>query len=88
MDRVVDKSLIPRGEYCYEIQSIESSKGGTVIKTKRCPFFVFKTVDDGLDWKEAYCNYVEDTSWKLDEQLKICGINLSRDVDLENTSDK
>jgi len=78
MQRVVDENNIPYGEYCYEILSVNSSSSGTVIKTRRCPFFVFKTVDDGNDWREAYCNFIDDTAWELDEHLKICGKNLNK----------
>ena len=50
MERIIDEKSIPHGEYCYEILSVNSSLNGTVIKTRRCPFFVFKTVDDGNDY--------------------------------------
>lgn len=85
MITIKDKTNIPYGKYCQQIQSVESSKNGTVIKTLRCPYFTFKLVDEGLNWREAYCTFIEDSSWKLDEHMKICGINLTKDIDTKTS---
>lgn len=81
MERKMDESAVPYGEYCYEIEGVESSKSGTKIRTRRCPYFVFKDVDADSKWKEPFCLLLNDTFWQLDEQVKMCGKNLTKSID-------
>lgn len=71
----LDKSLIPKGHYCYETVGVEHTIEGVKITTRRCPYFEWKCVDDGLNWHEGYCNLVEDTDILLDDLTKICNEN-------------
>lgn len=82
MERKLDEENIPYGDFCYEIEGVESSKSGTRIHTRRCPYFIFKDVDSDIDWKEPYCLFLDDTFWQLDEQIKMCGKNISKNSEI------
>jgi len=79
----LDKSLIPKGFYCYETLSVEKEEGGTYITTRRCPFFEYKVVDDGLDWREGYCSFIGESDVLLDDMCKICCENNYSDEEID-----
>jgi len=80
----LDKSLIPKGFYCYETLSVEREVGGTYITTRRCPYFEYKIVDDGLDWREGYCNFIQESDVLLDDLCKVCSENTYSDDEIES----
>lgn len=64
----VDDSLIPSGDYCYELLSV-SPEGRMQIKL--CPYW------NRLSTGYAECKFVgENDDILLDDQIKICSINL------------
>lgn len=78
-----DTSYIPDGRYCQTVVSRErNDKQGDIVCVRLCPFFSFRPVDSGIDWVEAYCNYVEDYDWRLDDKIKICGVKIN-EIDSE-----
>jgi hypothetical protein len=67
-----DKSLIPKGDYCYtwvEVPSVENNFHG---KTKNCPYVKWKTID-GV--KVPWCEFLEcggtNNNWSHEEWEKI-----------------
>lgn len=75
-----DKSLIPQNTfYCYELLSVETTPSGTVLKTRRCPFYKYKVIDPNINWQEPFCELFDETDLLLDDQVKICGHGLPCD---------
>jgi hypothetical protein len=77
---MLDKNLIPKGDYCYTIDKILWDIDPTVmpsIKTKLCPYWKFMDIRT----QEPYCSFcdmekIEYDTLLLGDQCKVCGINI------------
>jgi hypothetical protein len=58
------KRKIPRGFYCYTIESIQLP----TIRIKKCPYFYHDDIFDNVDM----CSLLH---CELDDSCKACGIN-------------
>lgn len=79
---------IPRGIYCYKINSIDISKDGLSIKRKNCPYWEMR--NDKPTQMNGYCDYLKCGDWEgpgigfLWDRVKECGIKEgSDDKDIE-----
>lgn len=67
-----DKSLIPKGQYCYTWLEFPSKENGFKGKTKPCPFYGNKDIN-GV--KVPWCSYLEeggtDNGWEDEEWQKV-----------------
>lgn len=68
---MLDKSVIPKGDYCYTIEEIDY-KDIPTIYTNLCPYYYNRDT--------AMCDYCEiegiEQDWVLlEDQCKICGVN-------------
>ena len=75
----MDKSLIPKGDYCYTWIEVPSVKNGFRGKVKCCPYW--ESRDDKPEQSNGYCKYLKLGDWMengtslLFDQVKECGEN-------------
>jgi len=74
-----DKTVIPKGDYCYTILETPSKENDFVLKINPC---IYWRKDTGHDEQEnGYCLFIEKGDWDfksfglLWDQVKECGIN-------------
>lgn len=75
-----DKSVIPRGDYCYSITEEPSESNNWKLKTKTCPYWSLREGEE--EGNNGYCSFLESGDWEapsgglLWDQVKECGINV------------
>lgn len=68
--RLIAKFRIPKGDYCYTIKKIVPDETyGYRIVINPCPYY------DGSGYR-ANCKLLNEGDILLDDQCKICGINV------------
>lgn len=83
------ESFIPKGLYCYTIESIDETTFR--MKTNPCPYWR-KFSDEYPEQESGYCTYLkkgdfmEDGTFLLWDQVKECGIN--DDFNLDEINDQ
>lgn len=75
-----DESLIPKGQYCYLSNGIDTSVNPPILKIIKCPYWEKRsTYIEGIN---AYCNFLRKGDWMnegtslLWDQVKECGKNM------------
>lgn len=85
------KIRIPKGEYCYSINTIvkDNCKNVPSIKINICPFW---NIDKEQPYQmNGYCNFLKQGDWEEDgtlllwDQVKECGINHYSESELDCT---
>lgn len=69
-------TLIPKGMYCYTIESIDEKTGR--MKVRNCPFWSFNPKKDSQN--HGYCGFIDKGDWEIGgllwDQVKECGENM------------
>jgi len=71
------KALIPEGNYCYKLVSVNPETGTSVCKC--CPFW--DRITYFPEYENGYCHYMKAGDWQgkgiglLWDQCKECGVN-------------
>jgi len=73
-----DESLIPNGQYCYTIVSVDENTGK--MQTKICPYWSIR--DGKPEQDNGYCDYLGWGDWDIDgltmlwDQVKECWVKM------------
>lgn len=69
---MLDKSVIPKGDYCYSIGEINYKNNSPIIYTNVCPYY-----NNNETPTCDYCEIegIEQDLVLLEDQCKICGVN-------------
>jgi len=70
----IDKSMIPKGDYCYEIIYLDDEK----VTIKPCPYY---DIDENRLYEESgYCHFLKEGDWEcfgfLYARIKECNENV------------